>query len=155
MASAAKTIDFATNILKYMASGQDLPQINQVYVALLSAIPSDKNLGDPPYSGADIALCEVSAGDYRVALGQNKLVSISEDPNTDSMQIISDGGSIDWPDAPANFNVSGYALCSDVASIASSAYLAYELFDGTNKGRSINAGDSIKINAGGLVIKEK
>jgi len=155
MASAAKTIDFSINILKYMASGQDLPQITQLHIALLSAIPADKGAGNAPYSGVEIAACEVSAGDYRVALGQNKLVSISEDPNTSSMQIISDGGSIDWPDAPANFNVSGYALCSDANSIAGSAYLAYELFDGTNKGRSIIAGDSIKINAGGLVIKEK
>ena len=155
MASAAKTKDFSEDILQYMASGQALPVHQGLYIALLSSTPAVRGFGNPPYSGTEVGTCEVLPGNYRVALGQNKLVSISEDLDTSSMEIISDGGSIDWPDAPVNFNVSGYVLCNSQTALTSNSYLAYELFDGTNKGRSINAGDSIKINAAGLVIKEK
>lgn len=160
MASAAKTIDFATSILKYFASGTPLPTIGNCYIGLLSTIPSDpsKGHGNPPYAGSEIADCEVSAGFYRVSLvdgGSYLLESISEDTGSSSMQIANDGGEISWPLAPANFNVSGYCICTDSASTASEKYLAYELFDGTSKGRSIIAGDSIKINTNGLVIKEK
>ena len=156
MASAAKTIDFATSILKYFASGTPLPTIGNCYIGLLSAIPSDKGHGNPPYTGTEVASCEVSAGFYRVDLTDGLLLrAISEDTGSSSMQIANDGGEIAWPLAPTNFSVSGYCICTDSASTASEKYLAYELFDGTSKGRTILAGDSIKINANGLVIKEK
>lgn len=156
MASAAKTIDFATSILKYFASGAPLPTIGNCYIGLLSAIPSDKGFGSPPYTGTEVGACEVSAGNYRVDLTNGLLLRVvSEDTGSSSMQIANDGGEISWPLAPANFNVSGYCICTDSASTASEKYIAYELFDGTSKGRSIIAGDSIKINTNGLVIKEK
>ena len=159
MASASKTIDFATSILKYFASGAPLPIIDNCYIGLLSTIPSDpsKGHGNPPYTGAEIGSCEVLPGAYRVSLTENLLTqgSLIEDTGTSSMQIANDGGEISWPLAPANFNVSGYCITTDSASTASEKYLAYELFDGTNKGRTIIAGDSIKINVNGLVIKEK
>ena len=158
MASAAKTKDFATSILRYFGGGEPLPAIGNCYIGLLSTIPSDplKNLGDPPYSGAEIGACEVLPGAYRVTLENGTLLTnITEDTGTNSMQITNNGGEISWPLAPTNFNVSGYCICTDEFSTASEKYLAYELFDGTNKGRTIIAGDSIKINANGLVIKEK
>jgi len=155
MASAAKTRDFAEDILQYMASGQALPVHTGLYIALLSSTPAVKGYTNPPYTGTEVGACEVSASYYRVALSTDTLVSISEDNTASALQIVSDGGSIDWPDAPANFNVSGYVLCNSQAGTASNNYVAYELFDGTNKGRTIIAGDSIKINSGGLVVKEK
>lgn len=158
MASAAKTKDFAEDILEYMRGGTPLPLLvdNKLYIALLSAIPADvTSVGPAPYAGSEVALCEVSAGNYRVALGTGILGTIAEDNDASAMRLISDGGEITWPDAPANFNVSGYCLCSSPTATTSVSYLAYELFDGTNKTRQINAGDSIKINTNGLVIKEK
>lgn len=157
MASAAKTKDFASSILNYFKDGTALPVISNMYIGLLSALPSVNTPGAvPPYTGTEIKLCEVSAGDYRVDLGDGSILNtLEEDTNASAMRLVSNGGEVTWPDAPANFNVSGYCICSHPTNVTSDVYIAYELFDGTNKGRTVIAGDSIKINTGGLVIKEK
>lgn len=154
--AAGKTIEFADNVLEYLASGVSLPSnTGGLFVALLSAVPA----GAAPYSGEDLASVEVSSGNgYRVALSTNKFGAITtvnearEVVNSDS-----NNGEVNFTTAPGNFSVSGYALCYSQTSTQASTYVAYEVFTGADasKARSVTQGDTIKINVGGLKIREK
>lgn len=159
--ASGKTIDFATNVLLYMASGQALPAHDSIdgglYVALLNGIPADAETGGGPYAGSDISSFEVSTG-YRTFLSNNTLVTTGIDTTNDAVTISNEAGlEVTFPVAPASFNVSGYALCYTQANKTSGDYLAYEFFTGADasKRRSVNIGDTIKINVNGLTIREK
>lgn len=159
--ASGKTIEFAKNILSYMASGSNLPAHNSVdgglYVALLSGTPANPETGGP-FAGSDLAAKEVSAGNgFRAFLSNDTLNTTGLDSINDAVTVVNDGVEVTFDLAPSNFNVSGYALCYHPTSTDSSGYLAYEFFVGANvsKQREVNQGDTIKINSNGLTIREK
>lgn len=152
--AAGKTKEFAQNILLYYASGEPLtpPTGAGLYVTLLSGIPT----GAQPYDGSAVAEKEVLPGAYRAFLDNNKLTSAAITKTNNALSIENDGGTIDFGLAPVDLKVSGYAVVLDATSVSDNVYIAYETFENApSKQRNVYQNDTIKINVGGLVIREK
>lgn len=164
--ASGKTQDFSTKILQWFASGTALDgtpgQHSGLYVALLSALPADPDTAGP-FAGSSLSAHEVSSGyAYRAFLSVDTLTTIEKDTVNDAMQISNQGAGteVTFPVAPANFAVSGYMITETNAQSDTDTggeYIAYEFFTGADasKRRSVIAGDTIKINTNGLVIREK
>lgn len=157
--ASGKTADFSTKLLTYIASGTALPSHSGLYVGLLSALPTDPDTAGPFY-GSSLSGVEFSAGSgYRVFLSNDTLTTISKDTTNDAMQLVNVGAGteVTFDPAPSSFGVSGYVLTLSQTALTSDTYVAYEFFTGADAGkrRSVIAGDTIKINTNGLVIREK
>jgi hypothetical protein len=154
--ASGKVREFAIDILQYMASGA-MPASNAggLHLALLSGVPAIAE----PFTASSISAVEVSAGQFRASIGTNKFGSSFTAPVAGFMQMSNSEGEITFPsDAPATFGVSGYALCYTSNGTSHTDYLAYEVFnDPANqaKQRTVNINDTVKVNTGGLTVKEQ
>lgn len=151
--ASGKCREFATDVLQYLGAGTALPSNTGLYLALLTDVPG----GTEPYTASALSAVEFSAGYYRAPIGTDKLTTITTTGGF--TQIVNNGGEITFPAiAPANIGVSGYALCYNSGGTFETDYVAYEVFNEVSnsaKKRSVNATDTIKVNQGGLVIKEQ
>lgn len=152
--ASGKVREFAIDVLQYLADGTALTtNTGGLYLTLLSAVPAIAE----PYTASSISAVEISAGQFRAPIGTDKLTTISTAGGF--CQIVNNGGEILFPaDAPAALEVSGYALCYTQTGTFEGDYVAYEVFNevsNASKKRDINQGDTVKVNVGGLTIKEQ
>lgn len=155
--SVGKTREFATSIINYIVSGGSLPThggSNQLYIAIVSGNPYP-GIGEP-FTASSLSAVEVSAGNFRAQITSTNMDVTSVDSS--AVKIANDNGAIDFPStAPADFNMSGYVLCLSPTSTQASAYLGYEIFEGStaSKQRSISSGDTLKVNTSNLILRER
>jgi len=156
-----KTKEFAEEIINYYINKSSMPDPEQLYVGLLSGIPTPGNA--EPYDASAVRAKEVSAGAFRVALPAavnfttEKSVALSAVTATNNLGVV-----IDFPTLPGEstdlVEVSGYALIRGSSNQDTSAYVGYEVFaapGNLNKQRLGRGGDTIRINAQGFTILEK
>lgn len=156
-----KTKEFAEEIINYYINKSPMPPSEQLYVALLSAVPAPA--GAEPYDGTAVNAVEVSAGAFRVALPASGSFTTQKSTGLSAMTATTNVGAvIDFPTVPGTssdfLNVSGYALVRGASNQAASAYVGYEVFDAPgnkSKQRKAFGGDTIRINAQGFTILEK
>jgi len=154
--AAGKTAEFATDILEYLFSGTaSLPTIthNTLYIGLLSEFPA----GDAPYTAAQLSAVEVlnNSQIWRAPLPVASIGAVTAIAN-DAMSRTTTA-EVAWPTAAVTgFTAKGYVIAINDTTQGAGVYLAYETFpEGSGKQRVVGATDNVKINSGGLVIKEK
>ena len=156
-----KSKEFSEEIINYYINKEDMPPAQNLYVALLSGVPTPA--GAEPYDGTALNAKEVSAGAFRKPLPAFSNFDVVKSTALSATTATTKVGTvIDFSVIPGSVTdevqVSGYVLVRGATNQDPSAYVGYEVFDAPgnrNKQRLVRGGDTVRINAQGLTILEK